>query len=115
MLLLLLQAGSSFSDILNEKAFSEPQLVGFHNGAADDMEQWYVIAEKEVLLEVIPPTAAAAVTMIMAAYYCLHIDYPKSSLPATSCLLFLQETVLSLPSATKKTNRYVSLVNSLLH
>ena len=80
------------------------------------MTQCYVVSEQQVLVEVTPPTVLAAVKTIMAVYYCLYIEYPKSSVPANNSLLFLQETVVQdvegMPK--KKTTKLTSLVNSLL-
>ena len=108
-----IQAGNAFSDIISKKSFAEPRVAGIRD-TTTRLQQCFVNSENAVLLEVKPPTVFAAMQTVLAVYYSLHISYPKTSIPAKSVLLFLQEKILQkIDTASNKPVRYNNLVNTL--
>ena len=113
LVLLYIQPGTPFTAILAGKAFPEPRLVAF---GADYPEQCFAVAEKEVMVEINPPTIFNALSTLLQLYYILHIGYPCSkSTPAASILYFWQDMILEQPDTSiKKPSRYTSFVNSYM-
>ena len=110
---IIIQPGTPFTAILAGKAFPEPRLVAF---GADYPEQCFAVAEKEVMVEINPPTIFNALSTLLQIYYILHIGYPCStSTPAASILYFWQDMILEKPDTSiKKPSRYTSFINSLV-
>ena len=75
--------------------------------------QGFIIAEKQVLFEVDSFTLTDGLISLIASYYVFYVSYPKSS-PATGVLLFIQEILLGQADVTtKKTSKYIGLINSV--
>ena len=108
-----LQPGTELQEVFQEKAFSEPRLVIFVNKQDVKNAQGFIIAEKQVLFEVDSFTLTDGLISLIASYYVFYVSYPKSS-PATGVLLFIQEILLGQADVTtKKTSKYIGLINSV--
>ena len=108
-----LQPGTELQEVLKEKAFSEPRLIIFVNEQDMKNAQGFIIAEKQVLFEVDSFTLTDGLISLIASYYVFYVSYPKLS-PATGVLLFIQEILLGQADVTtKKTSKYIGLINSV--
>ena len=97
--------------ITSEKGFPEPRLVIVGQG---ESRQGFIVAEKEILLEVDGFNIMEGLITLLSCYYVFYVSYPKSG-PAAGTLLFLQEVVLNEPAKLiRKPARYSSLINSIL-
>jgi len=99
--------------VLDEKNFTEPRLVIFRDKTNLMNSQGMIVAEKEVLFDVVVVSVVDGLIALLAAYYVFYVRYPKST-PATGFLLFLQEIILDTPERSKKTSTYASLINSII-
>lgn len=97
--------------ITAEKTFPEPRLVIIGEG---ENSQGFIVAEKQILLEVDGFNILEGLITLLASYYVFYVSYPKSG-PAAGTLLFLQEVVLNEQAQViRKPARYSSLINSVL-
>ena len=97
--------------ITAEKTFPEPRLVIIGDG---ENSQGFIVAEKQILLEVDGFNILEGLITLLASYYVFYVSYPKSG-PAAGTLLFLQEVVLNEQAQViRKPARYSSLINSVL-
>ena len=97
--------------ITTEKTFPEPRLVIIGKG---ENSQGFIVAEKQILLEVDGFNILEGLITLLASYYVFYVSYPKSG-PAAGTLLFLQEVVLNEQAKViRKPARYSSLINSVL-
>ena len=76
--------------ITAEKTFPEPRLVIIGQG---ENSQGFIVAEKQILLEVDGFNILEGLITLLASYYVFYVSYPKSG-PAAGTLLFLQEVIL---------------------
>ena len=74
-------------------------------------KQGFIVAEQEALFEVIGFTIVQGLISLIATYYSLYINYPKSAVAADE-LLFIQEALLEVAAdkAIRKTLKYNSLI-----
>ena len=100
--------------MLVEKTFSEPRLITFHDVADKTNNQAFIVAEKEIVFEVTSFSLEEWLLSLIDAYYAFFVKYRPKSSPAASTLIFMQEILLELPDASKKTAKYKALVNSIL-
>ena len=71
--------------------------------------QGFIVAEKQILLEVDSLNILKGLITLLASYYVFYASYPKSG-PAPGTLLFLQEVALTEPAKViRKPARYSSL------
>ena len=75
-----------------EHTYSEPKLV-LSDSEDAAISQGLIVAEKNVLFEITDFSIIDGLISLLATYYVLHVNYPKS-VPAQSLLLFLQERKL---------------------
>ena len=92
----------------------EPRLVIFkdHKGVP---KQGFMVAEQEALFKVTEFSIAQGLISLIATYYCLYINYPKSAVAADE-LLFIQEALLEVPAekAIRKRLKYNSLISAII-
>ena len=99
--------------MLQEKVFAEPRLVIFVSMAHPEAAQGFVIAEKEILLQIAKFSVIRGLIILIAIYYVYDIRYPKSGL-AQGLLLFIQEVLLGKKDKTvKHSAKYTGFVNSI--
>ena len=94
-----------------DKGFPEPRLLMI---GQDKNRQGFIVAEKQVLLEVEDFSILEGLITLLCSYYVFYVKYPKSA-PAAGLLLFLQEVILDEPAKhVRKPARYNALVNAVL-
>ena len=100
--------------MLQEKVFAEPRLVIFVNMANPEAAQGFVMAEKEILLQIKNFSVMRGLIILIAIYYVFYVGYPKS-IRARCFLLFIQEVLLGKNDKTvKRSAKYTGFVNELL-
>ena len=110
-----MQPGTLMDQVLKEKTFPEPRLIMFIQEETMKNAQGFIIAERSILFEVENFNILNGISSLLAAYYVFHVAYPKSS-PAAGMLLFFQEVLLGKEAiSARRTSKYCSFINSLLH
>ena len=99
--------------MLQEKVFAEPRLIIFVSMAHPEAAQGFVIAEKEILLQINNFTVIRELIILIAIYYVFYVGYPKS-IPARGFLLFIQEVLLEKKDKTVKRNAKYTGVRSIM-
>ena len=78
---------------MNENSFVEPRLAIFVDPKSPVNPQGVIIAEKKVILHIDEFSVRKRLLYLIAPYYVLYINYPKS-VPASGLLLFIQEVLV---------------------
>lgn len=109
------QSTRDIDEVISENTFSEPRLVLFITDLSSDdiISQRFIVAEKNLVFKVTNFTIEEGLVSLLAAYYVLHVNYPKSQ-PAYMMLLFLQEYIMeSIDSCAKKPKPLLTLLRKL--
>ncbi|XP_019861592.1 PREDICTED: uncharacterized protein LOC109590087 [Amphimedon queenslandica] len=99
--------------VIVDSSFPEPRLVLFEGDSSSTITQGFIVAEKNVIFEIINFSVFEGLVSLLATYYIFHVNYPKS-IPASSLLYFIQEHLLEFNDpASKKPARYKAFINTL--
>ncbi len=89
----------------SKEEFATPRIAAF---IGEGHTQYFIIIEKQILLEV--PSIQLAIFVTFSSYYIFHLEYPKH---IKNVLYFLQDYVLSLPDSGARPAVYLAAASDI--
>lgn len=83
----------------------EPRLVVFYDDTKGRLQQIFLCAENDVVMEVPGTKLVEGFTHLMAMYYVFDVQYPSS---CKATLFFLQDVLMGKPDHSKRPTRYTT-------
>ena len=94
------------------RKINDPSLVVFSNGDSSEINQMFITAENQVIVELNTTKLIDGLIHLMAIYYVMDVSYPKCCKPT---YFFLQDVLMGDLDEFPRPTRYSTFVSTHFH